>query len=95
MTFWKSVGGLEAGSATLKTDAVPGRKSDLRLLLWQLHIVEDAEDDPEEILPPVPLKGVSVALHDLEHDREASVKGRHTRFKCHCSQHKIRPGKGD
>lgn len=55
--------------------------SDLCLLLWQLHIVKDAEDDPEEILPPVPLKGVSVALHDLKHDCEASGKSRQTFLK--------------
>lgn len=59
-------------------EADPGRRSDLCLLLWQLHIVENAEHDPEEILPPVPLKGVSIALHDLEHDCEASVRSRHT-----------------
>lgn len=50
--------------------------SDLRLLLRQLHVVEDAEDDPEEVVPPVLLEGVAVALHDLEHDGEASV-GKH------------------
>lgn len=69
--------------------------SDLRLLLWQLHVVKNAEDDPEEILPPVPLKGVSVALHDLEHDCEASVKSRQTWLQFDCNQHKILPGKHD
>lgn len=48
--------------------------SDLRLLFGQLHVVEDAEDDPEEVVPPVLLEGVAVALHDLEHDSEASVE---------------------
>jgi len=46
--------------------------SDLRLLLRELHVVEDAEDDPEEVVPPVLLEGEAVALHDLEHDREPS-----------------------
>lgn len=50
--------------------------SDLRLLLRELHVVEDAEDDSEEVVPPVLLKGVTVALHDLEHDGEASVETR-------------------
>lgn len=50
--------------------------SDLRLLLGQLHIVEDAEDDSEEVVPPVFLEGVTIALHDLEHDSEASVETR-------------------
>lgn len=48
--------------------------ADLRLLLRQLHVVEDAEDDPEEVVPPVLLKGVTVAFHDLEHDGETSVQ---------------------
>lgn len=50
--------------------------SDLRLLLRELHVVKDAEDDSEEVVPPVLLKGVTVALHDLEHDSEASVETR-------------------
>lgn len=49
-------------------------ESDLGLLLGKLHVVEDAEDDPEEVVPPVLLKGVSVTLHDLKHDGEASVQ---------------------
>lgn len=49
-------------------------ESDLGLLLWKLHVVEDAEDDPEEVVPPVLLKGVSVTLHDLKHDGETSVR---------------------
>lgn len=48
--------------------------SDLRLLLRQLHVVEDAEDDSEEVVPPVLLEGVAVTLHDLEHDGETSVR---------------------
>lgn len=50
--------------------------SDLRLLLRELHVVEDAEDDSEEVVPPVLLESVTVALHDLEHDGEASVNTR-------------------
>lgn len=71
----------------MKSDGIHGRMSDLCLLLWQLHIVKDAEHDPEEILPPVPLKGVSVALHDLEHDGEAPVKSRQAFLKRDCNQH--------
>lgn len=42
--------------------------SDLCLLLGELHVVEDAEDDPEEVVPPVLLEGLTVTLHDLKHD---------------------------
>lgn len=52
--------------------------SDLRLLLWEFHIVEDTEDDSEEVVPPVLLKGVAVTFHDLKHDREASAEQTHT-----------------
>ena len=45
----------------------------LDLSLGQLHVVEDAENDVEELLPPLDLERVAVGLHDLEHDRQASV----------------------
>ena len=48
--------------------------SDLCLLLGELHVVKDAEDDPEEVVPPMLLEGLTVALHDLKHDRETSVR---------------------
>ena len=48
-----------------------GLTADLCLLLRELHVVEDSEDDPEEVVPPVLLKGVAVALHDLKHHRQA------------------------
>lgn len=47
--------------------------SDLCLLLGELHVVKDAEDDSEEVVPPVLLKGVAVTLHDLKHDCEPPV----------------------
>lgn len=50
--------------------------SDLRLLLGELHVVKDAEDDSEEVVPPVLLEGVAITLHDLKHDRETSVRGK-------------------
>lgn len=59
--------------------------SDLCLLLWELHIVKNAEHNPEEILPPMPLKCVSISLHDLKHYCEASVKSRQTFLKCDCN----------
>lgn len=48
--------------------------SDLRLLLGKLHVVEDAKDDSKEVVPPVLLKSVAVALHNLKHDCETSVE---------------------
>lgn len=57
--------------------------SDLRLLLGQLHVVEDAEDNPEEVVPPVLLEGVAVALHDLKHDGEASEEEQRKKQCCH------------
>lgn len=48
--------------------------SDLCLLLRELHVVKDAEDDSEEVVPPVLLECVAVALHDLKHDSETSVR---------------------
>lgn len=60
--------------------AISAVTSDLCLLLGQLHVVEDAEDDPEEVVPPVLLEGVAVALHDLEHDGEASAGKRVHRY---------------
>lgn len=48
--------------------------SHLCLLLGELHVIEDAEDDSEEVVPPVLLKGVAVTLHDLKHDCEGSVR---------------------
>lgn len=53
---------------------VSATDSDLRLLLGQLHVVEDAKDDSKEVVPPVLLKSVAVALHNLEHDGETSVE---------------------
>lgn len=44
----------------------------LRLLLREFHVVKNSEHDSEQVLPPVLFKGVAIALHDLEHDREAS-----------------------
>lgn len=44
----------------------------LRLLLREFHIVKNPEHDSEQVLPPVLFKGVTVALHDLKHDRESS-----------------------
>lgn len=54
--------------------------SDLCLLLRELHVVKDAEDDSEEVVPPVLLEGEAVALHDLEHDRETSVRDKDKRL---------------
>lgn len=54
--------------------------SDLCLLLRELHVVEDAEDDSEEVMPPVLLEGVTVTLHDLKHDCEASVRSKGKQF---------------
>lgn len=47
--------------------------SDLCLLLGELHVVKDAEDDSEEVVPPMLLERVAITLHDLKHDCEASV----------------------
>lgn len=44
----------------------------LRLLLGEFHIVKNPEHDSEQVLPPVLFKGMAIALHDLEHDREPS-----------------------
>lgn len=66
-------------------DCIQGWRADLHLLLRQLHMIKNAEDNPEEILPPVPLKGVAVALHDLEHYCEASATSTQT-FLCDCNQ---------
>ena len=52
--------------------------SDLCLLLRELHVVKDAEDDSEEVVPPVVLEGVAVTLHDLKHDCETSVRSKET-----------------
>lgn len=54
--------------------------SDLCLLLRELHVVKDAEDDSEEVVPPVLLESVTVTLHDLKHDCEASVRGKDKQF---------------
>lgn len=54
--------------------------SDLRLLLGELHVVKDAEDDSEEVVPPVLFKGVAVTLHDLKHDREPSEGNKEEQF---------------
>lgn len=51
--------------------------SDLCLLLGQLHVVKYAEDDSEQVVPPVLLESVAVALHNLKHDRETSAKEKH------------------
>lgn len=50
--------------------------SDLCLLLRELHVVKDAEDDSEEVVPPMLLEGVAVTLHDLKHDCETSVRSK-------------------
>lgn len=42
----------------------------LSLLLRQLHVVKDPENDSEQILPPVFLKGVPVGLHHFKHHCE-------------------------
>lgn len=52
--------------------------SHLRLLLRELHVVEDAEDDAEKVVPPVLFKGVSVALHNLKHHSQTPVTERRT-----------------
>ena len=54
------------------------RPAHLGLLLWELHVVEDPEDNPEKILPPVLLVHVTVGLHDLEHHRQAPAKTRNS-----------------
>ena len=46
----------------------------LSLLLRQLHVVKDPEDDPEQVLPPVFLKGVSIGLHHFKHHCEPPGK---------------------
>lgn len=51
--------------------------SDLCLLLRELHVVKDAEDDSEEVVPPVLLERVTVTLHDFKHDCETSVRSKH------------------
>lgn len=43
---------------------------DLGLLLRELHVVENPEDDPEQVLPPVFLVRVTVSLHHLKHHRQ-------------------------
>lgn len=60
---------------------LPSVTSDLRLLLGEFHVVKDAEDNPEEVVPPVFLKGVAVALHDLKHDCETSVTSKDKQFR--------------
>lgn len=52
--------------------------ADLGLLLGQLHVVEDPEDNSEQVLPPVFLKGVSVRLHHFEHHGQAPGTQTHT-----------------
>ena len=58
--------------------------SDLCLLLRQFHVVKDAEDDPEEVMPPVLLEGVAITLHDLKHDCETSAKSKDIRYQTYC-----------
>ena len=40
-------------------------------MLRQLHVVEDAEQDLEEVLPPVLAVRHAVGLNDLEHDGQS------------------------
>lgn len=48
--------------------------TDLCLLFGELHVVEDAKDNSEKVVPPVLLEGVTVTLHNLKHDCETSVR---------------------
>lgn len=50
----------------------------LSLLLRELHVVKDPEDDSEQVLPPVFLKGVPVGLHHLKHHCQPPGKCTHT-----------------
>lgn len=59
---------------SVRGGAISATDSDLRLLLGQLHVVEDAKDDPEQVVPPVLLESVAVALHNLEHDCETPAE---------------------
>ena len=36
-------------------------------LFRQFHVVKDAEDDAEEVTPPVTLEGLPISFHDLKH----------------------------
>lgn len=54
--------------------------SDLCLLLGELHVVKDAEDDSEEVVPPMLLERVTVTLHDLKHDSQTSVRSKDKQF---------------
>lgn len=54
--------------------------SDLSLLLRELHVVKDAEDNSEEVVPPVLLEGVAITLHDLKHDCETSARSTDKQF---------------
>lgn len=56
--------------------------SDLRLLLRKFHVVENAEDNSEEVVPPVLLKGVAVTLHDLKHHCKTSARGNDKQETC-------------
>lgn len=58
--------------------------SDLCLLLGELHVVKDAEDDSEEVVPPMLLESVAITLHDLKHDCETSVRSKDKQFACQC-----------
>uniref|UniRef100_A0A6B0V983 Putative secreted protein n=1 Tax=Ixodes ricinus TaxID=34613 RepID=A0A6B0V983_IXORI len=54
---------------------VAGGGHPLRLLvvpLGQLHVVEDAEDDLKQVLPPVGPERGTVRLHHLEHHRQGA-----------------------
>lgn len=57
--------------------------TDLCLLFGKLHVVEDAKDNSEEVVPPVLLEGVTVTLHNLKHDCETSV-GRNGKRQFYC-----------
>ena len=55
----------------------------LGLLLRQLHVVKDPEDNSEQVLPPVFLKGVPVGLHHFKHHCQPPGKCAHTQTHTH------------
>lgn len=49
----------------------------LGLLLRKLHVVKNPEDNSEQVLPPVFLKGVPIGLHHFKHHRQPPGKCAH------------------
>lgn len=51
----------------------------LGLLLRKLHVVKNPEDNSEQVLPPVFLKGVPIGLHHFKHHRQPPGECAHTK----------------